>query len=204
MNKEWVVVVNQELAIVGGDRLLCNSKSEALNNASFIARAMYNAGVNESHVFVVKRNEVDPLDELFCKVYYHYSVFCESGAQKMILMYEGWSNNQKKIASQWLDEEKSAFDRTMDKHMFVKTSCYNEKSELYQDITENNEQSVYRVQTYTGVKSFERTGCIEFKFVNEENYELTDKLDALCFIVRSMKSGRKCRLYKNERRDWSV
>lgn len=40
MNKEWVVVVNQECTIVGGDRISCNSKSEALNNA----RAMYNAG----------------------------------------------------------------------------------------------------------------------------------------------------------------
>lgn len=99
MNKEWVVVVNQECTIVGGDRISCNSKSEALNNAAFIARAMYNAGVNESHVFVVKRNEV------FCKVYYHYSVFCDPGAQKMLLMYEGWSNNQKKIASQWVGEE---------------------------------------------------------------------------------------------------
>lgn len=105
MTKEWVVVVNQECTIVGGDRISCNFKSEALNVAAFIARAMYNAGVDESHVFVVKRNEVDPLNELFCKVYYHYSAFCESGAQKMLLMYEGWSNNQKKIASQWVDKE---------------------------------------------------------------------------------------------------
>lgn len=105
MNKEWAVVVNQECTIVGGDRISCNSKSEALNNAAFIARAMYNAGVNESHVFVVKRNEVDPLDEVFCKVYYHYLVFCEPGMQKMLLMYEGWRNNQKKIVSQWVGEE---------------------------------------------------------------------------------------------------
>lgn len=101
-------------------------------------------------------------------------------------------------------EAKSAFDRMMDKYMFVKAFCYNEKSEIYQDITENNDQSVYRVQTYTGVKSFEGTGCIEFELVNEENYEFTNKSDALCCIIRLMKSGRKCRLYKNGRRDWSV
>ena len=105
MNKEWVVVVNQECTIVGGDRIACDSKSNALNDAAFIARAMYNAGVRESHVFVVKRSKIYPMDEAFCTVYYHYSVFCEPGTQKMLLMCNGWSNNQKKIASQWLDEE---------------------------------------------------------------------------------------------------
>lgn len=101
-------------------------------------------------------------------------------------------------------EAKSAFDRMMDKYLFVKAFCYNEKCEIYQDITESNAQSIYRVQTYTGIKLFEMTGCLEFKLLNEENYEFTNKSDALYCVVQSMKSGRKCRLYKNGRRDWSV
>lgn len=101
-------------------------------------------------------------------------------------------------------EAKSAFDRMMDKYLFVKAFCYNEKCEIYQDITESNAQSIYRVQTYTGIKSFEMTGCLEFKLLNEENREFTNKLDALYCVVQSMKIGRKCRLYKNGRRDWSV
>lgn len=101
-------------------------------------------------------------------------------------------------------EAKSAFDRMMDKYLFVKAFCYNNKDEIYQDITENNTQSVYTVQTYSGITSVERTGCLEFKLVNEENYKFTNKSEALCFIVQSMKKGLKCRLYKNGRRDWSV
>nr|DAU44933.1 MAG TPA: hypothetical protein [Caudoviricetes sp.] len=101
-------------------------------------------------------------------------------------------------------EAKSAFDRMMDKYFFVKAFCYNEKVETYQDITEINAQSVYRVQTYTGLELIEKEDCLDFKLLNEENYEFTNKLDALTCIIHSMKAGRKYKLYKNGGRDWSV
>jgi hypothetical protein len=101
-------------------------------------------------------------------------------------------------------EAKSTFDRMMDKYFFVKAFCYNKKDESYQDITEINTQSVYRVQTYTGLELIEKSDCLDFKLLNEENYEFTNKLDALKCIIQSMKAGRKYKLYKNGRRDYSV
>ena len=101
-------------------------------------------------------------------------------------------------------EAKSAFDRMMDKYFFVKAFCYNEKNETYQDITEINAQSVYIVQTYTGLELIEKKDCLDFKLLNEENHTFTNKLDALNCIIQSMKAGRKYKLYKNGRRDWSV
>lgn len=101
-------------------------------------------------------------------------------------------------------EAKSAFDRMMDKYFFVKAFCYNKENETYQDITEINAQSVYTVQTYTGLELIEKKDCLDFKLLNEENHTFTNKLDALNCIIQSMKAGRKYKLYKNGRRDWSV
>lgn len=101
-------------------------------------------------------------------------------------------------------EAKSAFDRMMDKYFFVKAFCYNEKNETYQDITEINAQSVYIVQTYTGLELIEKKDCLDCKLLNEENHTFTNKLEALNCIIQSMKAGRKYKLYKNGRRDWSV
>lgn len=105
-NKEWMVVVNKECTITGGDRISCNSKSEALNVAALVARALYNVNTRESHVFVAKREEADVELPAFMKndIKYHYSVVCEADL-KMILLYEGFCNNRKRIALQWLDEE---------------------------------------------------------------------------------------------------
>lgn len=103
-------------------------------------------------------------------------------------------------------EAKSAFDRMLDKYFFVKAYCYNEKDNLYQDITDINAPSVYDVQTYTSL-ALSEDACIdgvEFKLMNEEHHEFTNKLDALQYIIHSMKAGRKYKLYKNGRRDWSV
>lgn len=101
-------------------------------------------------------------------------------------------------------EAKHAFDRMMDKYLFVKVFCYNRKNELYQDITEMNEQTVYAVKTYSGVKLNQTPdGAVE-ELLNQEYYEFTCKEDALVYIIKSIKSDRKFRLYKNGRRDYSV
>lgn len=101
-------------------------------------------------------------------------------------------------------EAKSAFDRMMDKYLFVKAFCYNRKNELYQDITEMNEQTVYAVKTYSGVKLNQTPDGVIEELLNQEYYEFTCKEDALVYIIKSIKADRKFRLYKNGRRDWSV
>lgn len=105
-NKNWMVVVNKECTITGGDRISCNSKSESLNVAALVARSLYNVDARESHVFVVKREKADVELPEFIKnvVKYHYSIVRESGL-KMILLYDGFCGNQKRIATQWLDEQ---------------------------------------------------------------------------------------------------
>ena len=101
-------------------------------------------------------------------------------------------------------EAKHAFDRMMDKYLFVKAFCYNRKNELYQDITEMNEQTVYAVKTYSGVKLNQTPDGVIEELLNQEYYEFTCKEDALVYIIKSIKADRKFRLYKNGRRDWSV
>lgn len=103
----WMVIVNTECSITGGNRKCFDSRSSAIADASFIANVLYNACAN-SHVFVVQEEiediESNGLDELKYKVKYHYSVICDN-LLKMILFYEGYSDKRRKIASQWLDEE---------------------------------------------------------------------------------------------------
>ena len=101
-------------------------------------------------------------------------------------------------------EAKCAFDRMMDKYIFVKAFCYNRKNELYQDITEMNEQTVYAVKTYSGAKLNQTPDGVVEELLNQEYYEFTCKEDALVYIIKSIKADRKFRLYKNGRRDYSV
>ena len=101
-------------------------------------------------------------------------------------------------------EAKRAFDRMMDKYIFVKAFCYNRKNELYQDITEMNEQTVYAVKTYSGAKLNQTPDGVVEELLNQEYYEFTCKEDALVYIIKSIKADRKFRLYKNGRRDWRV
>jgi hypothetical protein len=101
-------------------------------------------------------------------------------------------------------EAKHAFDRMMDKYLFVKAFCYNRKSELYQDITEMNAQTVYAVKTYSGAKLNQTPDGVIEELLNQEYYEFTCKEDALVYIIKSIKADRKFRLYKNGRRDYSV
>lgn len=110
MRSGWLVLVNKECSIKGGDVIICESKSKAINIASYVARVLYNAGVLEQHVFVVNRAETDitTIDEKEFKyrVICHYSISYYVGiGLKMLMRYDGWAANQKKIASQWLNEE---------------------------------------------------------------------------------------------------
>lgn len=86
-------------------------------------------------------------------------------------------------------EAKKKLDYCFDKYLFVKAYCYSYKDEMYKDITDLNEQSVYEVKVI-------KDNAISYKFTNEA--------DALRFIINSKKSGTICKLYKNGRRDWRV
>lgn len=105
--KEWIVIVSQKGTITGGTAKAYNSRAEALNNAAFVARALYNASVREAHVFVANRKEIDADLTIINKEYkvrYHYSI-SNTGKMKAMYFYESWSEKQKKIALQWMDEE---------------------------------------------------------------------------------------------------
>lgn len=112
--------------------------------------------------------------------------------------------NEEFFSTDVKSEAKEAFDRMADKYLFVKVLCYNIKDGMYYDITDINTQSVYTVKTYTQTELIEDTDGAYIKLLNEENYEFKNKLDALHCIIQSMKAGRKCKLYKNGKRDWSV
>lgn len=103
--KNWLVIVNTDCSINGGNRKRFDSRSSATAEAAFIANVLYNACAN-SHVFVVQEEEIedlesDDLDELKHKVKYHYSVICNNRL-KMILFYEGYSDKQTRLVSQWI------------------------------------------------------------------------------------------------------
>lgn len=110
--KNWLVIVNNERKLFGGDVMVCDTRSQAVNIASFLSRILYNIGKVEKHIFVVNRIKKDTVltlvdkEDLEYNVIYHYSVLYYSDlGLKMLLLYEGWAANQKKIASQWLNEE---------------------------------------------------------------------------------------------------
>lgn len=111
MRNDWLVIVNKECSIKGGDAITCESKSKAINIASYVARVLYNASAHEQHVFVINRAEtgiaalVDREDFEY-RVICHYSIiYYTDVGLKMLMRYDGWATNQKKIASQWLDEK---------------------------------------------------------------------------------------------------
>lgn len=112
--------------------------------------------------------------------------------------------NEEFFSTDCKSEVKEAFDRMADKYLFVKVFCYNIKDRMYYDITDINMQTVYTVKTYTETELIEDTDGDYIKLLNEENYKFKNKLDALHCIIQSMKTGRKYKLYKNGKRDWSV
>ena len=102
-------------------------------------------------------------------------------------------------------EAKQAFDRMLDKYIFVKV-FYLCPDEIYKDITDLNKQSTYQVKRYTrsflGIYGEEDSEKITYK--GEENKEFTNEVEALLYVINSLKAGYKCKLYKNGRRDWRV
>lgn len=84
------VVINKELSIYGGNRILCDNKMQALNVASAVVRVFYNLGIQIAHVFVVENIDT---------VKYHYEITFEKNV-KQILFYDGFCNNRKTIAKQ--------------------------------------------------------------------------------------------------------
>ena len=101
-------------------------------------------------------------------------------------------------------EAKHAFDRMLDKYIFVKFFCLGAGG-IYEDVTELNEQTTYQVIRYTmvNIESVFSDGD-EVKYMNEEHEEFTNEVEAMLYIINSMKAGFKCKLYKDKRRDWRV
>lgn len=101
-------------------------------------------------------------------------------------------------------EAKQAFDRMLDKYIFVKAFCLG-ANDIYKDITDVNTQTKYRVMRYTGLKIesvfSEEVGA---QYINDEWQDFTNEVEAMLYIINSMKAGFKCKLYKGERRDWRV
>lgn len=100
-------------------------------------------------------------------------------------------------------EAKHAFDRMLDKYIFVKIFCYSDYSKMYKDITEYEKQTVYKVQRFTGVQAV-GVPIEDLIYINEEWKEFTNEVEAMLYIINSMKAGFKCKLYKNTGRDWRV
>lgn len=107
--RKWMIIVNEECSIYGGNILVCESKDKAMNIASFVARILYNIGEINKHILVVNRIEVDATptivnkEDLEYRVIHHYSVAYNAAlGLQMIILYDGWCNNHKKIASRWI------------------------------------------------------------------------------------------------------
>lgn len=102
MKNNWMVVVNEESAMRGGDMITCETKSKAVNIASFVSRVLYNADVDEKHIFVVKKAETgsnypyDFSEDSPFTVVYHYSIMVRDSI-KCLFLYDGWCNNEKKL-----------------------------------------------------------------------------------------------------------
>lgn len=101
-------------------------------------------------------------------------------------------------------EAKNAFDRMLDKYIFVKVFCLG-ANDIYKDITNLNTQTKYRVMRYIGIEiESVFSNDQEVRYINEEWQDFTNEVEAMLYIINSMKAGFKCKLFKGERRDWRV
>lgn len=97
-------------------------------------------------------------------------------------------------------EAKEALDRMWDKYICVKAFCYSYADEKYYDITGLNEQSKWSVVVYNSSEEFRY--CKPLVYDKTEHF--TNEAEALKYMICNERAGRKCRLYKNERRCWDV
>lgn len=102
-------------------------------------------------------------------------------------------------------EAKQAFDRMIDRYIFVKV-FYLGANGVYKDITELNKQTSYQVKRYSGTFNgiYSDEDSEEIIYKDEELQEFTNEIEAMLYIINSVKAGYKCKLYKNGRRDWRV
>ena len=84
------VVINKDASIYCGEAVICHGKMQALNAASAVARAFYNIGSQDAHIFVVEN--VDTVN-------YHYEILFEKN-YKLLILYNGICDNRTTIAKQ--------------------------------------------------------------------------------------------------------
>lgn len=94
--KEWIIVVNKECSIKDGYEISCYSKSNALNLAEIISKSLYSVAEQGGHVFVLNREYDSETYTFKTVVINHYSVICDLYV-KMILLYDGFCDNQREI-----------------------------------------------------------------------------------------------------------
>ena len=88
--EKYSVLINNEASTNGGNIVSLETRSQALNIAMALARAFYNFGVEESHIFVLKYDK---------SVIYHYEALFKNNIKSLIL-YERYDRNRKVIARQ--------------------------------------------------------------------------------------------------------
>lgn len=90
-------------------------------------------------------------------------------------------------------EAKEAFDRMLDKYIFVKAYCYNSITDIYEDITGLNEESKWTVV----IKDRKTRDIITREFSSE--------VSALVYIINQERAGwTAAKLFRNEVRVWII
>lgn len=90
-------------------------------------------------------------------------------------------------------EAKDAFDRMLDKYLFVKAYCYNACTDMYEDITGLNEESRWTVV----IRDRKTRDVITRDFSSESS--------ALVYIINQERSGwEAAKLFRNGVRIWTI
>lgn len=90
-------------------------------------------------------------------------------------------------------EAKEAFDRMLDKYLFVKVYCHNSITDIYEDITGLNDESRWTVV----IKDRKTRDVMTREFSSESS--------ALIYIINQERAGwSSAKLYKNGVRIWTI